>query len=196
MSERLIVTRTSLQNLAERHDLHEGEKRKAQREAKVAKEWGDLSENAEYKASKEKFRQSGRLQQRIVREFKNLESAGYVVVDPMDWTRVAEPLEEVRVGVVAKVKQGRLSEEYLLVGAKDQHLPMDLALVPVPYTSPLGRALMGRKAPARIEADIAGEKRVVELLHLRVPTVAEILDLFPELTPEGEGELGREEGRP
>jgi hypothetical protein len=131
-----------------------------------------------------------------VREFKNLESAGYVVVDPMDWTRVAEPLEEVRVGVVAKVKQGRLSEEYLLVGAKDQHLPMDLALVPVPYTSPLGRALMGRKAPARIEADIAGEKRVVELLHLRVPTVAEILDLFPELTPEGESELGREEGRP
>lgn len=185
MSERLIVTRTSLQSLAEKHDLYEGEKRKAQREAKVAKEWGDLSENAEYKASKEKFRQSGRLQQRVVREFKSLESTGYVVVDPMDWARGGSAVEEVKVGVVAKAKQGRLSEDYLLVGAKDQHLPMDLALVPVPYTSPLGRALMGQRAPSRIEADIAGQKRVVELQSLRAPTVAEILELFPELTPEG-----------
>lgn len=184
MNERLIVTRTSLQNLAEKHDLHESEKRRAQREAKEAKEWGDLSENAEYKASKEKFRQSGRLQQRIVREFKKLESVGYVVVDPLDWVKGEGALELAGVGVVVRVRQGRLTEDYLLVGAKDQHLPMDHALVPVPYTSPLGQALMGRKAPTRVEALIAGEKRMLELLSLRRPTSAEVLDLFPEVTPE------------
>ena len=184
MSERLIVTSTSLQTMAEKHDLHAGEKNKAKREAKVAKEWGDLSENAEYKASKEKFRLAGRLQQRMVWEFKKLETAGYIVVNPMDWAEMAAPVVLVTVGVVARVKQGRFTEDYLLVGAKDQHLPMDLALVPVPYTSPLGQALMGQAAPKKMEALIAGEKRELEILSLRVPSRSEVLDLFPELTPD------------
>ena len=85
MSVRLIVTRPSLQIMAEKMDRHQSEKMSAQREAKVAKEWGDLSENAEYKASKEKFRLAGRLQQRMVREFKRLESSGYQIVDPLVW---------------------------------------------------------------------------------------------------------------
>jgi len=48
---------------------------------------GDLSENAEYKASKEKFRLAGKLEQRVGRELKRLEEGGYDVVDPLDWAR-------------------------------------------------------------------------------------------------------------
>ena len=184
MPARLIVTQPSLQTLAETLDRHASEKMQAQREAKVAKEWGDLSENAEYKASKEKFRLAGRLQQRMVRELKGLESAGYDIVDPLDWVRKKDVLHEVNVGVVARVAQGDYVENYLLAGAKDQHLPTDKTLVPVPYTSPLGNALMGKTAPQQIEAFIAGELRVLQLQSLRLPTQAEILELYPELTPQ------------
>jgi len=158
----------------------------AQREAKVAKEWGDLSENAEYKASKEKFRLAGRLQQRMVRELKGLENTGYEIVDPLDWAKVEGAIPVTNVGVVARVTQGDLTDDYLLAGAKDQHLPTDKTLVPVPYTSPLGNALMGKSAPQRLEACIAGEVRMLHLESLRAPTIEEILELYPELTPQKE----------
>lgn len=169
--------------MAEKMDQHGAEKMKAQREAKVAREWGDLSENAEYKASKEKFRLAGRLQQQMVRQFKHLEGAGYEVVDPLDWASAGAPILCVDVGVVARVRQGGIAEDFLIAGAKDQHLPMDQSLVPLPYTSPLGQALMGVVAPARVEALIAREKRVLELESVRRPTVGEVLELYPELTP-------------
>lgn len=181
MPQKLIVTRPSLQHLAETHDQYAQEKRTAQREAKVAKEWGDLSENAEYKASKEKFRLAGRLQQRMVRELKRLEGQGYLVVDPLDWTRAEAVPQRVDVGVVARVAQRGFTEDYLLVGAKDQHLRVDAALVAVPYTSPLGQALMGQSAPLRIDATIAGEARTLEVESLRAPSEEEILALYPEL---------------
>ena len=184
MSERLIVTQPSLQTLAETLDRHAAEKMQAQREAKVAKEWGDLSENAEYKASKEKFRLAGRLQQRMVRELKGLENTGYQIVDPLDWAKVSGEISAAAVGVVVRVTQGDFTDLYLLAGAKDQHLPTDKSLVPVPYTSPLGTALMGKSAPQHIEATIAGEKRTLILESLRAPTLEEILELYPELTPQ------------
>lgn len=185
MQERLIVTQPSLQTLAETLDRHAAEKMQAQREAKVAKEWGDLSENAEYKASKEKFRLAGRLQQRMVRELKGLENVGYEIVDPLDWARVSGQVLVAGVGVVARVTQGGFTENYLLSGAKDQHLPTDKTLVPVPYTSPLGTAIMGKSAPQRIEATIAGELRILNLESLRAPSLEEVLELYPELTPQG-----------
>jgi transcription elongation GreA/GreB family factor len=182
--QRLIVTGPSLESMAETMDHHAAQKRSAQREAKVAKEWGDLSENAEYKASKEKFRLAGRMQQRFVREFKKLENVGYVVVNPLDWVRPDAVLERVQVGVVVGVTQGQFTREYLLVGAKDQNLPMDRPLIPLPYTAPLGEALIGRRAGERVECVIAGERRVLQLGALRVPSREEVLDFYPGLTPE------------
>jgi transcription elongation GreA/GreB family factor len=184
MSKKIIVSRPSLQTLAEKLEKHTREKQTAQREAKVAKEWGDLSENAEYKASKEKFRLAGRLQQRVTRELKHMESQGYEVVDPLDWAASKQTPTCVEVGVVARVTQKGFTEDYLLAGAKDNYLPTDVRLVPVPYTSPLGKALMGQVAPSKIEAEIAGERRTLIIESLRVPTMDEILELFPELTPQ------------
>jgi transcription elongation GreA/GreB family factor len=182
--ERLIVSAPSLQHLAETHDKHANAKFAARREAKVAKEWGDLSENAEYKASKEKFRLAGKLQQRVGRELKQLEERGYIVVQPADWIGAEGTPERVEVGVVARVTQRGFTEDYLIAGAKDTHLPADAALVGVPYTSPLGQVLMNRTAPAAWEAELAGEKRQLELVSLRRPTREEILQLYPELREE------------
>ena len=186
MAEKIIVSRPSLQSLADKHDLHAAQKRAAQREAKVAKEWGDLSENAEYKASKEKFRLAGRIQQRLVRELKKLEDTGYEVVDPLDWVRSVTGPPVVRVGVVVRVAQRNTTEDYLVVGAKDQDLPLDQPIVPLPYTSPLGAALYGLLAPRSLEAWIAGEKRVLQIVSVRPPTLEEVLALYPELTPQEE----------
>src|SRR3954471_22521101 len=133
-SPKLIVSRPSLQHLAETLDKHASAKFSAKREAKVAKEWGDLSENAEYKASKEKFRLAGKLQQRVGRELKRMQDEGYEVVDPLDWA-AASPPKVAEVGVVVRVTQGGFTEDFLIAGAKDTHLPMDGELVPVPYTS-------------------------------------------------------------
>src|SRR4051812_19223073 len=132
-SPKLIVSRPSLQHLAETLDKHASAKFSAQREAKVAKEWGDLSENAEYKASKEKFRLAGRLQQRVGRELKRMQDQGYDVGEPLDWVAGAKP-KTVGVGVVVRLTQKAHTEDYLVAGAKDTHLPHDAALVPVPYT--------------------------------------------------------------
>lgn len=184
MQRRIIVSRPSLETLANKLEKHTREKLQAQREAKVAKEWGDLSENAEYKASKEKFRLAGRLQQRVTRELKRLENEGYEVVDPLDWARRETPPTKIEVGVVARVTQKGFTEDYLLAGAKDIDLPIDAKLVAVPYTAPLGKALMGHSAPARVEAMIADEKRTLEINSLRAPTMEEILELYPELTPQ------------
>jgi transcription elongation GreA/GreB family factor len=181
---KIIVTRPSLQTLAEKLDTHMREKQKAQREAKVAKEWGDLSENAEYKASKEKFRLAGKLQQRVTRELKRLESEGYEIVDPLDWANPDVAPTRVEVGVVVRVTQRGFTEDFLIAGAKDIDLPTDAKLAPVPYTAPLGRALMGRSAPSEFEAEIAEEKRLLRIESLRAPTMEELLELYPELTPE------------
>src|SRR6266481_1380622 len=177
----LIITRPSLQHLAETLDKHANAKFAARREAKVAKEWGDLSENAEYKASKEKFRLAGKLQQRVGRELKAIEEQGYTVVDPADWIQGEGTPERVDVGVVARVTQAGFTEDYLLAGAKDTHLSTTAALVAVPYTSPLGQALMDQTAPAKLSAMLAGEVRVIEVVSLRRPTREEIVELYPEL---------------
>ena len=184
MAEKIIVSRSSLQSLADKHDLHAAQKRTAQREAKVAKEWGDLSENAEYKASKEKFRLAGRIQQRFVRELKKLEDTGYEVVDPLDWVNRSSSGDRVEVGTVVRVQQGGFAEDYLVVGAKDQDLPLDQSVLPLPYTSPLGQALYGLSAPRLLEAVIAGEPRALRLESVRPPTMDEVLALYPELTPQ------------
>src|SRR3954471_24178225 len=116
-SPKLIVSRPSLQHLAETLDKHASAKFSAQREAKVAKEWGDLSENAEYKASKEKFPLAGRLQQRVGRELKRMQDQGYDVVDPLDWAKTRD-VSAVEVGVVARVNQKGVTDDYLVAGAK------------------------------------------------------------------------------
>ena len=74
--------------------------------------------------------------------------------------------------------------DYLVVGAKDQDLPLDQSVVPLPYTSPLGQALYGLAAPQVVEALIAGQTRVLRLESVRPPTIEEVLALYPELTPQ------------
>jgi hypothetical protein len=43
---------------------------------------------------------------------------------------------------------------------------------------------MGKSAPQRIEAAIAGELRILTLESLRAPSMEEVLELYPELTPQ------------
>jgi transcription elongation GreA/GreB family factor len=79
------------------------------------------------------------------------------------------------------VAQRGYTEDYLIVGAKDQHLPMEGHIVPVPYTSPLGQALLGASADSRVQASIAGEMRTLEVGPLRAPNLEEVCQFYPDL---------------
>ena len=111
----------------------EGPRRAAAVEAiKVARGFGDLSENFEYHAAKN---EQGLLERRIAVLRGRLNRA--VLVD--------EPSEDSRVGVGSKVELedeqgGRMEVEISSVGG-------------VSPESPLGRALMGAKAGDEVEID-------------------------------------------
>ena len=61
---------------------------------------------------------------------------------------------------------------------------MDKYGLPLPYTSPLGQALYALTAPQVVEAVIAGERRALRIQGVRLPTLEEVLALYPELTPQ------------
>lgn len=106
------------------------------------------------------------------------------MLDPLDWVRGYSPAGRVVVEMVARVGQGEFAEVYSVVVAKDQDLPFDKSVLLLPYTSPLGQALYGLTAPQVVEAVIAEERRALRLEGARLPTLEEVLALYPELTPQ------------
>src|SRR4051812_13830676 len=85
MREKLILSTVSAWALGDRFGETVAQKNAALREAKLAKLDGDLSENAPYRAAKEKFRTMGRIQRRLTREMNDLIAQGHTLVDPLTW---------------------------------------------------------------------------------------------------------------
>src|SRR6516164_869723 len=85
MQEKIILSTVSAWELGEKFETTRTQKNEALREAKIAKQDGDLSENAPYQAAKEKFRTMGRIQRRLTREMNELIKQGHRIVDPLSW---------------------------------------------------------------------------------------------------------------
>ena len=150
------------------------------REAKVAKLDGDLSENAPYKAAKEKFRTMGRIQRRLTHEMDHLLKEGHRLVDPLTWVNDSVP-EVVELGAVVVIDLDGEREKFLVAGARDNHIPNEGDILPIPYTSPLGRALLGRHAKESFSVTIRDAARSVHVHSTRRPTREESLAIFPAL---------------
>ena len=88
MQEKIILSTVSAWELGEKFETTRAQKNDALREAKIAKQDGDLSENAPYQAAKEKFRTMGRIQRRLTGEMNKLIAQGHTVVDPLSWVTV------------------------------------------------------------------------------------------------------------
>jgi transcription elongation factor GreA len=134
--------------------LKEVERHKISREIGVAREHGDLSENAEYHAAKER---QGWIEARI----KDLE-------DKLSRAEVIDPAKlsgsKVAFGATVQLSNIETEEEsiYRLVGADEA----DLSLGSISITSPLARSLIGREVGDEVKVRMPAGERHYEILEV------------------------------
>lgn len=180
MQEKIILSTVSAWELGEKFETTRAQKNEALREAKIAKQDGDLSENAPYQAAKEKFRTMGRIQRRLTGEMNELISQGHTVVDPLSWV-TEKPVAAVELGTVAEIALGGEKQTVLIAGARDHHFPKEGEIIPIPYNSPLGAVLMNHRAGDHFTAQINGRQLTITIARVGRPTPLEILNIFPLL---------------
>jgi transcription elongation GreA/GreB family factor len=180
MQEKIILSTVSAWELGEKFETTRAQKNDALREAKIAKQDGDLSENAPYQAAKEKFRTMGRIQRRLTGEMNHLIAQGHTVVDPLSWV-IEIPALAVELGTVAEISLGGESQTVLIAGARDHHFPNEGEIIPIPYNSPLGTALLNHRVGEHFTARINGNEQSIAIIRVRRPTLFEIFNIFPVL---------------
>jgi transcription elongation factor GreA len=133
MPKDVILTAEGLSNLkADLDHLANERRREVAARIKEAREFGDISENAEYDDAKN---EQAMLEARIAQLEDKLRSA--TVIDASDLTT-----DLVRVGSVVHVKdEGGKATRYIIVGSAESN-PAQLRLS---NESPVGKALLGHK---------------------------------------------------
>jgi transcription elongation factor GreA len=135
-------------------NLKEVERPKISREIGVARDHGDLSENAEYHAAKER---QGWIEARI----KDLE-------DKLSRAEIIDPAKlsgsKVAFGATVKLSNVDTEEEtvYRLVGADEANLDQGS----ISITSPLARALIGREVGDEVKVRMPAGERLYEILEV------------------------------
>ena len=116
---------------AEYRELVDVKRREASEKIKVAREYGDLSENAEYDAAKDEQRD---IETRIEQIEKILKNAEVVLDEEID-------LNKISIGCVVRVLDIEFDEEeeYKLVGSSEASSLQNK----ISNESPIGRALIG-----------------------------------------------------
>ncbi|HLJ02908.1 MAG TPA: transcription elongation factor GreA [Solirubrobacteraceae bacterium] len=149
MPKDVILTPEGLANLkAELDHLSTTRRREIAARIKEAREFGDISENAEYDDAKN---EQAMLEARIAQLEDKLRSA--TVIDPSDMST-----DTVRVGsVVAVTDEAGKTTKYTIVGSAEAK-PAERKLS---NESPVGKALMGRKRGEEVVfATPKGERRL------------------------------------
>jgi transcription elongation factor GreA len=120
----------------------------------VAREHGDLSENAEYHAARER-------QSFIEGRVKDLENklALAEVIDPSKLTG-----SRIAFGATLKLSNTQTGEEvsYRIVGADESEIESGS----ISITSPLARSLLGREVGDEVKVRMPGGERVYEVLEV------------------------------
>jgi len=144
------------------------------KEIAVARSYGDLRENHEYKAAKEMqkilMRRKGELEQQLVRA----RGTDFAAVR----TEAVSPGTRVRVTEV----QGNQPEVYAILGAWDTDPDKGI----LSYLSPLAQALMNKKLGEEVEFDMDGQKKRyrIDSIEACAPTPpAEPAEPAPPATP-------------
>ncbi|MDP6979455.1 MAG: transcription elongation factor GreA [Myxococcota bacterium] len=127
------------------------------RDIELAREHGDLSENAEYHAAKEK---QGQLNGRI--EYVEDRVARAQVIEP-----AGDDEERVRFGMEVVLSDTETGEEvrYTIVGEDEADASSGLLSV----TSPVARALMGKEVDDEVTVRVPKGTRVFEVLEVSIP---------------------------
>jgi len=158
MPREVILTQEGLDKLKEELDLLQGERRREVAERiKEAREFGDISENAEYDEAKN---EQAMLEQRIAQLEERLRSAR--VIDAKDVST-----DVVGVGSVVHVKDEKTgkSQKYTIVGSAEAN-PAELKLS---NESPVGRALLGKKRNETVSVPVPrGPARKLKITKIDV----------------------------
>ena len=144
----LVVSWESLERRkAEYEDLVQKKIPANRNDIAIARSYGDLRENHEYKSAKE-------MQKILMRRKAELE-VQLVRARGSDFSTAKT--EEVSIGTVVKVTEAGsgTSENFTLLGAWDSEPEKGI----ISYLSPVGQALMGRKVGDEVEIEIEGGKR-------------------------------------
>jgi transcription elongation factor GreA len=131
------------------------ERPRISKEIGVAREHGDLRENAEYHAAKEK---QGLVEARITEIEDKLARAE--VIDPSSFSG-----EKIRFGAhvtLEEVESGKMVE-YRIVGPDEANI--DKGTISV--TSPVARALIGRETGDEVTVNAPGGKKTYEIAKVR-----------------------------
>lgn len=153
--ERIPITRSGLENLkAELERIKKVERPQNIIDIEEARAHGDLSENAEYTAAKDR-------QQFINGRIGELEFkiANADVIDPNNL-----PRDRVVFGSRVLLENAETGEdvEYQLVGPDESNIQEGRISV----SSPLGRAIIGKRPDDEITVEAPGGKRIYELVEI------------------------------
>lgn len=153
--ERTPITRTGYEKLsAELRHLKTVERPRVIQAIEEARAHGDLSENAEYDAAKER---QAFIEARVNELSYKLNSAD--VIDPEDLPKDKAVFAS-RV-LLENIDTGE-DVEYMLVGPEESDIDKGL----ISIASPLGKAIVGRKPGDEITLQAPGGKRVYELVEI------------------------------
>jgi len=154
MPEKVPMTPRGAEKLKEELSRLKEERPKISREIGVAREHGDLSENAEYHAAKEK---QGLVEARI----KDIE-------DKLSRAEVIDPSKlsgnKVRFGATVKLMNVATEEEatYRIVGADEA----DINEGTISVVAPLARALIGKETGDEVKVTLPGGARHYEIVDV------------------------------
>lgn len=143
MAEEILFTQEGYDKIVEEHDYLVAVRRPEVTEhLKVARSFGDLSENAEYDAAKE---EQAELEARIQKLETMMRNAK--IVDEAEMTG-----EHVNLGLSVKIKDLKTKETfvYKIVGITDADPIEDR----ISNESPVGKALIGKKVGDKVEVVI------------------------------------------
>jgi len=155
MSDRIPITRQGLEKLkSELHELMTVERPNIQRAISEAREHGDLKENAEYHAAKEK--QSfieGRIQE------INGKMPNFQVVEPGN-----NKSDSITFGATITIENLDTEEvmKYQIVGPDESNLEENK----ISFQSPIARALIGKKVGDVVEITIPKGKIEIEVTEV------------------------------
>lgn len=154
MVEKVPMTPRGAEKLKDELARLKEERPKISREIGVAREHGDLSENAEYHAAKER---QGMVEARI----KDLEDkiSRAEVIDPASLSG-----DKVRFGATVTLLNVENDEEstYQIIGADEA----DLNQGTISISAPLARALIGKEAGDEVKVQLPGGARHYEIVSV------------------------------
>jgi transcription elongation factor GreA len=138
----------------ELHNLRSVERPKVVQMIATAREHGDLKENAEYHAARDK-------QSFIEGRMKDLE-AKLALAEVIDPSKLAG--DRVAFGATVRLVNTETEEEvvYKILGADES----DINQGQISVTSPLARSLLGKEAGAEVKMRMPGGERLYEVLEV------------------------------